>query len=195
MRHTINSLNTKHALAASLKSLTKKTGPEAKITVNDIVRDCNVNRNTFYYHFSDIHGLILWILGEDLAQIRQLDCFDGKLIREFTMDYLYREHVFLNYAFTQVGFDAFRNVYAQELQIIIREYISALEQKNGWQLDATYCDFVADFLAESVGMLFVRYFRRPNKYPRGAAMKALEIIFSYVIPDMLAHETTVSMSE
>ena len=29
-----------------------------KITVRDIVEDCGVNRNTFYYYFSDIYGLL-----------------------------------------------------------------------------------------------------------------------------------------
>ena len=28
--------------------------PISKITIKDIVEDCGVNRNTFYYHFADI---------------------------------------------------------------------------------------------------------------------------------------------
>lgn len=32
--------------------------PLGKITVRDIVEDCGVNRNTFYYHFADIHALV-----------------------------------------------------------------------------------------------------------------------------------------
>lgn len=43
---------TKKALAKSLKSLMNTT-PLAKITVNDIVKQCEVNRRTFYYHFQD----------------------------------------------------------------------------------------------------------------------------------------------
>ena len=30
--------------------------PLDKITVKDIVDDCGVNRNTFYYHFQDIYA-------------------------------------------------------------------------------------------------------------------------------------------
>lgn len=33
--------------------------PYSKITVNDIVNRCDVNRNTFYYHFQDIPSLMI----------------------------------------------------------------------------------------------------------------------------------------
>ena len=32
--------------------------PINKVTIKDIVEDCGINRNTFYYHFSDIPALI-----------------------------------------------------------------------------------------------------------------------------------------
>lgn len=31
-----------------------------KITVKDIVDDCNISRQTFYYHFKDIMDVIEW---------------------------------------------------------------------------------------------------------------------------------------
>ena len=51
---------TKRALAASLKKLLKER-PLDNITVKDIVEDCEVNRQTFYYHFQDIYDLLLWV--------------------------------------------------------------------------------------------------------------------------------------
>ena len=33
--------------------------PYSKITVKDIVNRCDVNRNTFYYHFQDIPSLMI----------------------------------------------------------------------------------------------------------------------------------------
>ena len=32
--------------------------PISQITVKDIVEDCGVNRNSFYYHFQDIYDLL-----------------------------------------------------------------------------------------------------------------------------------------
>ncbi|WP_027630221.1 TetR/AcrR family transcriptional regulator [Ruminiclostridium cellobioparum] len=51
---------TKKALAASLKKLLSQK-PLDKITVIDIVEDCGVNRQTFYYHFQDIYDLVEWM--------------------------------------------------------------------------------------------------------------------------------------
>jgi len=59
---------TKKALAASLKKLLEKSTID-KITVKDIVEDCEVNRQTFYYHFQDIYALLEWIFLTESAQV------------------------------------------------------------------------------------------------------------------------------
>ncbi len=61
MKHEITALNTKKALAASLKRCMEKK-PLSKITVSELIADCGVNRKTFYYHFEDIYGLLKWML-------------------------------------------------------------------------------------------------------------------------------------
>jgi probable dihydroxyacetone kinase regulator len=48
---------TKIALVQSFIKLLNET-PMDKITVKDIVEDCGVNRNTFYYYFSDIYAIL-----------------------------------------------------------------------------------------------------------------------------------------
>jgi probable dihydroxyacetone kinase regulator len=54
------SQTTKLALALALKNHLEKT-PLDKITVKDLVEDCKVNRQTFYYHFQDIYALLEWM--------------------------------------------------------------------------------------------------------------------------------------
>lgn len=54
------SLMTKKRMAASLKKLMSQTSL-TNITVKDVVADCGVNRQTFYYHFQDIYELLGWI--------------------------------------------------------------------------------------------------------------------------------------
>ena len=62
------SQTTKKALASSLKKLMNTT-PLTKITINDIVSDCGVNRRTFYYHFQDIYALLEWIFETEVASV------------------------------------------------------------------------------------------------------------------------------
>lgn len=49
--------STKKAIIASFMHLAAKK-PLEKITVRDIVDDCGINRNTFYYHFQDIYAVL-----------------------------------------------------------------------------------------------------------------------------------------
>ena len=46
-----------------IKLLTER--PISQITVKDIVEDCGVNRNSFYYHFQDIYDLLGYIFREE----------------------------------------------------------------------------------------------------------------------------------
>lgn len=61
---------TKQALANILKTMLQ-TKPLDKITVKDLVEACDINRQTFYYHFQDIYDLLGWIYRtEALASIK-----------------------------------------------------------------------------------------------------------------------------
>jgi len=62
------SKRTKEAFAASLKKLMQNK-PITKITVKDIVTDCEVGRKTFYYHFQDIYELLAWIYQTEAVEV------------------------------------------------------------------------------------------------------------------------------
>ena len=48
---------TRNAIIASFLKLLNER-PLHKITVKDIVEDCGINRNSFYYHFEDLPALV-----------------------------------------------------------------------------------------------------------------------------------------
>ena len=69
---------TKKAIIASfLKLLAQK--PLNKITVKDIVLDCGINRNSFYYHFADLPTLIEDVLKADADSIVEKTASIGSL--------------------------------------------------------------------------------------------------------------------
>lgn len=41
-----------------------------KLTVKDIVEECQITRQTFYYHFQDIPELISWVLERETEKLR-----------------------------------------------------------------------------------------------------------------------------
>ena len=70
---------TKTAIMQSFVKLLEST-PFDKITVKDIVDDCGVNRNTFYYNFEDIYALVDALLSEEVARVleKQKSCNSWK---------------------------------------------------------------------------------------------------------------------
>jgi len=63
---------TRQAIRSSfLKLLNRK--PLDKITVKDIVEDCGVNRNTFYYHYQDIYALLQDLFETEAQKIHAED--------------------------------------------------------------------------------------------------------------------------
>ena len=61
---------TKEIIAKTFTELLDEK-PMSKITVKDIVEDCGVNRNTFYYHFTDIPTLLQEIIIEEAGRIME----------------------------------------------------------------------------------------------------------------------------
>ena len=59
---------TKQAIKASFLKLLNER-PLSQVTVKAIVEDCGINRNTFYYHFTDIPSLATEIITERADQI------------------------------------------------------------------------------------------------------------------------------
>lgn len=58
----------RNAIMQSLLKLLDER-PLNKITVKDIVDDCGINRNTFYYHFEDISSLIEAIIIDEVDRV------------------------------------------------------------------------------------------------------------------------------
>ena len=60
----MSKVTTKNAIAYAFKELLLEK-PINKITINDIAEKCEINRQTFYYHFHDVIELTEWICEVD----------------------------------------------------------------------------------------------------------------------------------
>ncbi len=74
-----------------------KVKPLDKITIKEIVDECGLNRQTFYYHFPDIFGLLEWMFQQDAEKkmkkynnidvweqgFMELLCYIKKKIKQF----------------------------------------------------------------------------------------------------------------
>lgn len=138
------SVITKKALAASLKKLMEKK-PIDKITIKDIVKDCEVNRQTFYYHFQDIYDLLEWIFVTE-----GLNALDGKKTYDswregFLQVFRYVEDnkTLVTNMFHSLGRERLERFLYDEVYKLLKEVIE--EQAEGLTVSGENKAFIADF--------------------------------------------------
>lgn len=114
---------TKIALADSLKKLLHVKTLD-KITVKDIVEDCGVNRQTFYYHFQDIPDLVEWICIDDVDHLikkkEEYETWEDKFLIVFKI--MLEEKIFVENIYHSVSREVLRtNLYRLVYPIIYDE--------------------------------------------------------------------------
>lgn len=146
-------LSTKKALAQSLRNLLTKRTLD-KITVKDIVEDCGVNRQTFYYHFHDVYDLLEWIF-EDMIETMIADRGDEDNwtigMDSIVAKMLEERRLVLN-AYHSVSHEAVSRFIRQWLKPYI---VAVVEQESaGMDVSQEDKDFVAElFTLGSTGFL------------------------------------------
>lgn len=160
---------TKEVIKSSfLKLLEEK--PYTKISVRDIVEECNINRNSFYYHYQDIPTLLREIIQEQTDDIiRRYPSIDSvedslSVALEFALQNkravlhiynsvsrdLYEQHLWAlcDYAIRTYFNSAFSNrqISDADLEIIIRHLKSELfGTVSDWLETGMKADVESDF--------------------------------------------------
>lgn len=140
----MSGLTTKKAIAYTFKDLLREK-PFNKITVNDIANKCDINRQTFYYHFQDIRDLIEWICIEEVDNIleKEDECekWEDKFLLIFRI--MEEEKIFVENIYYSVSVEVLRsNLYRLVYPIIYREI---LEKSKGKNLREEDKKFITDF--------------------------------------------------
>ena len=99
---------TKKLIADTLKKLASGKHLD-KISISEIVKNAELNRQTFYYHFRDKQELICWIFDTDVNVLAENA--DNKILLDHIIGYIYSERIFYIDALTS------------EVQNNLREYL------------------------------------------------------------------------
>lgn len=140
------SLTTKRALAASLKNMLSKRTLD-KITVKDIVDDCNLNRQTFYYHFHDTYDLLEWLYVDETKDI--IDKLHEKKYSFLLVYILENKNIILN-TYHSLDQDYAENKIKECVKPIIMEIIKSASES----ISEEDLNFVSDLYSYSlIGLL------------------------------------------
>lgn len=167
MKHEVTTLNTKKAFSSSLKKIMQKKS-FSKITISEIVTDCGVNRNTFYYHFEDIQDLLKWTLEQEAVEI--VKSFDLILDSEeailFVLKYVEENKHILNCAYDSIGRDELRRFFYHDFNDIIMKLIDSVETMLGNQNDEAYKKFLCDFYSDAIANQLIDILKSKKSYDK-----------------------------
>jgi probable dihydroxyacetone kinase regulator len=188
MKHAVTTLNTKRALAASLKKFMGEK-PLSKITISEIVADCGINRKTFYYHFEDIYALLKWMLEEEAIEVvRQFDLLaDYREAVLFVMNYVRENKHLLCCAYDSMGRDEMKRFFYADFIELIRGIISNAEQRLGMRADDELKEFLAHFYTEGLAGLLIDEFTDRKGHDPEKAVEYLSLILNCSLPQILIY--------
>lgn len=155
---------TKKIFAQSLKELMEKMPFEA-ISVGDIAANCEMSRNTFYYHFRDKYELVNWIFRTESAQYfsvtPNLENWSGLI--HGLCDYFRANRAFYSNALAYNGQNSLRDYLFDTIKGITAQHLHAVVTESGEKLSERDIDFASDFFAVTTVGLFARWTQRGMK--------------------------------
>lgn len=186
MTHEETSLQTKTMLCTSLKKIMKHKA-FSKITVSELIKDCNLNRKTFYYHFEDIYGLLKWMLEQEAFEVvRQFDLLvDYKDAFDFVIDYVNENAYFLNCIYDSVGRDQLKRFFYKDFIGLIEKIIHDTEKKLGVTIDDHYRQFLCNFYTEAIAGMLIDLFQNPDICDRDRTFEYFSVILNNSLPAVL----------
>lgn len=186
MKHEIASLNTKKALSQALKKR-METKPFSKITIQEIILDCGINRNTFYYHFQNMQDLLRWMLRHEAIDIvKRYDlATDYESAILFVIDYLEQNQHMLNCLSDSVGCDELKRYLQDDFTEIIESVISLEETAAGARLPEDHRKLLISFYREGISGLIIDYLHGGIDLTKEKAVQYIADIFRLTLPQII----------
>lgn len=189
------SLKTKNALAVALKKA-METKKLSKITVSELIAECNVNRKTFYYHFQDIYALLKWMLEEEAIEVvKQFDMVvNTEEAFRFVMDYVEENKHIINCAYDSLGHEELKRFFYTDFNSILFGAIKSGEDKLGISLDESFEEFLARFYTEAAAGILIDWIKNRVSQDRETVLQNLLLIYRVSIPEILKAKDLLNKS-
>ena len=156
--------STKLALANSLRRLLQKKFLD-DITVKEIVEDCEVNRQTFYYHFQDILDVIEWIMQRSADELlaRSLQAENPKAALRLFIDFAMKNRTFIHHLLRSRQREQMENIIHRNF----RSYLENLYRHAAVDTSLSYRDLLMalDFFTYGISGVLIESSRSGQADP------------------------------
>ena len=176
---------TRQAIMYSLLKLLQEKSID-KITVKDICELCEINRNTFYYYYSDIYQ----VLEELLKFETEKSLKEDQKYESFYEDFLKRYHLIIEYkkAVYNLYNSKNRDLILKYFQDITEDFVEKYVYKEvkGKKLLPEDIKFIIDFYSSSmIGNIF-RWMRKGMQEKQEQLIYKLSVTYQVTIKALIA---------
>lgn len=188
MKYSETSYLMKQRLAGALEEALKQM-PFPKITVSQIVDRCDVNRKTFYYHFSDIHALLCWMFRERFRTLMQPyeEIGDYTALANGVMDYVEENEIIFRNLVDTVGEDGLKRALDDDVHHLQNRVVSGFEIRYSVRFEEEFRAFLVKFLTDAIVGILMDWIRKRKYRSREGTIEYLRDIFRSAIPGLIEH--------
>ncbi len=183
MAHSIMTEMTKILLSNSLKKLLSKK-PLNKITVTNIVSDCKLTRQTFYYHFQDIYELLDWTYKNEIGHILD-DSHNNtweKVIKGI-LNFIKENKSMFNYTLKSVGREHFEQALYPDLYKFSNNKIK--EASSEFEIPTDKINFLANLQTITLLSVMIQWANNGMKENPDEIVKMLDMTLNSAMSNVL----------
>lgn len=180
MSNNVNLSETKLQMAEALKRLIKDR-PFSKITVQDIVTECNINRNTFYYHFENNYDLLSFTYFMEVKNI--VDSFQKAnaslpQAMDFVLDYIDKNISLCQCAYESLGEQQLTIIFERDLMMCVRATIDYFAEENNLHLTEDFKTFAGYSYTTLLSAQIIWYIKHNSDLDKEIFKECLQPFFT-----------------
>ena len=174
-----NPSETKILMAQALKNLIKDR-PFAKITIQDIVAECNINRNTFYYHFENNYDLLYFAYEQEVQNIANSFRSANASIpqaMDFILEYIDKNISLCMCAYESLGEQQLKNIFEKDLHDFVRATIEFFSSQNSVNFSEDFKSFASFSYTNLLSTQIIWYIKHNSNLDKAIFRDNLQTFF------------------
>ena len=179
MTNDLQSSETKLKMAQALKKLVNyKTF--SKITVGDIITECGLNRNSFYYHFENMFDLLYWTYDQEIQNIVaafQNANADYTQSFEFILSYIDQNINLCQAAYESLGENDLENMIERDLKLFLTVSVTYITEELKIEISEDYKNFLIFNFSPMVRFQIVWYIKYNDKLDKPRFLEYIKTTF------------------
>ena len=179
MTNDLQSSETKLKMAEALKKLVNYKA-FSKITVGDIVTECGLNRNSFYYHFENMFDLLYWTYDQEIQNIVtsfQNANADYTQSFEFILSYIDQNINLCQAAYESLGENDLENMIERDLKLFLTVSVAHVTEELKVEISEDYKNFLIFNFSPMVRFQIVWYIKYNDKLDKPRFLEYIKTTF------------------